>query len=283
MNRAHPFLALAALCLLAPAAQATTVTKQAGNVKADLSYTKGKRFSFDFKNVTLSITRAGQVVQSGAVTPGCVQCPVEPAESSPGGSLSVEDIDADGEQEVLLQLFTGGAHCCTQLMVYGFDPGTGKYLRAFHDFGNTGYDLADLNGDGAKEIETRDDRGAYEFTAYAFSAFPIQIFAYRNRMIVDVTREFPGLVRKDAAHWLKAYRHSGGRARYGAAAVRAPLFAYLADLWLLGQGSKADSFLKAQAKKKIVKKRDPGWPAGARFVKSVNAYLERFGYKGALP
>lgn len=279
MNRTRLTLALAALCLLAPAAQATTITKQAGNVQADLSYTKGKRFSFDSSNVTLSIARAGQVVQSGAVPPGTAGSPVEPLENKPGQSLTVEDIDGDGEQEVLLQLFTGGAHCCSQLMIYGFDPGSGRYLRAFHDFGNTGYDLADLTGDGVKELGTADDRGAYEYAAYAFSAFPIQIFAYRNRMIVDATREFPALVSKDAASWLKAYRHPGGRAHYGTAAVRAPLFAYVADLWLLGQGPKADAFLKAQAKTRIVKKRDPGWPAGAKFVKSVNEYLERFGYK----
>ncbi|MBA3302110.1 MAG: hypothetical protein H0T15_09620 [Thermoleophilaceae bacterium] len=270
-------LALGVAALALPvSAQAVTVSKTSGVVKADLSYVK--RGLFEYRAVGLTITRAGQVAQSGGVEKGCRECPVSPAETERGESLELRDLDADAEPEVLLRLYTGGAHCCTQLMIYGFVPETGTYARAFTDFGNSDYELEDLNGDGTLELRGYDDSAAYAFTSYAGSAFPIRIRAYRNRALVDVTREFPALVERDAARWLRAYRSSSRLLSEFPSVRRARLVAYLADLHLLGRSAEADRFLAAQAKTSAVKRRESGWPSGPVFVRAVEAYLKSAGY-----
>jgi hypothetical protein len=50
-----------------------------------------------------------------------------------------------------------------------------------------------------------DTRMAYLWAAYAFSAFPIQVQAFSDGRLVDVTSQYPTLVRRDAAEaWKNA-------------------------------------------------------------------------------
>jgi hypothetical protein len=48
-----------------------------------------------------------------------------------------------------------------------------------------------------------DPRMAYAWAAFAFSGFPLLAQAFRNGHLVDVTKNYPALVRQDAAMWLK--------------------------------------------------------------------------------
>ena len=95
---------------------------------------------------------------------------------SPGGgnerSIHVRDLNGDDEPEVLLDLYTGGAHCCVLTQVFTFDaPGYRK--AAEHDWADAGYRIADVDGNGTPEIKSADARFAYAFAAFAFSGFPV--------------------------------------------------------------------------------------------------------------
>ncbi len=47
----------------------------------------------------------------------------------------------------------------------------------------------------------------YAFTDGADSGEPIQIWRFVPQRFVDVTRAYPGLIRTDAARWLRLFRH----------------------------------------------------------------------------
>ena len=89
----------------------------------------------------------------------------------------------------MLNLYWGGAHCCTIGLVYSFD-GAG-YRIAEHNFGDPGFRRADLGDDGRTEFLTADDRFAYRYTAYAFSVLPVRVLAWDGSRLSDETAAHP--------------------------------------------------------------------------------------------
>jgi hypothetical protein len=108
---------------------------------------------------------------------------------------------------VLLDLFTGGAHCCLLTQVFAFDGSTYRKVTE-HDWADAGYRLTDIDGDGTPEFKSADARFAYRFAAFAFSGFPIRILHWRDHRFADATGRFRKLVRKDARRWMRIYRHA---------------------------------------------------------------------------
>src|SRR5256885_990630 len=110
--RSTVLAAVAALAALAPAAAADTQTATAGPVAATLSYDHAPD-SFEYTNLQLTITRDGAQVLSGNPSFGDCQSPYcAPGGFTDRGSVFAKDLDGDGEPEVIVDLFTGGAHCC---------------------------------------------------------------------------------------------------------------------------------------------------------------------------
>jgi hypothetical protein len=84
---------------------------------------------------------------------------------------SVADLDADGVQDVLVFHFTGGAHCCSEYLVFSEGAG-GIQLDDWFSLGNGGIgEVEDLDGDGVPELEGWDDRLAY-FADQPYAASP---------------------------------------------------------------------------------------------------------------
>lgn len=211
-----------------PKAQEQTAS---GAVTALFYYTKSTDSTgfTQYKNVSLTILRSGTIAYSGAVPPypGESGASIYPAGYGQTRSVAVRDLDGDGEPEVLLDLYWGGAHCCFWSDVYRYD-GSG-YSVAHHFWGDLGYRLADVSGDGRPEFVSGDDRFAYAFSAFAFSLFPIQIWSYQSGQFTNVTRHYPARIRRDAARSWHYYLRLR-RAHYeteGAAA------AWAADEYLL--------------------------------------------------
>ena len=121
-----------------------------------------------------------------------------------GGAVRVRDLDRDGEPEVLVDLYSGGAHCCFYTDVYRYVARSRTYRPTVGYWGDLSPRLADLGGDGRPEFRTGDDRFAYVFGSFAASAFPIRILRFDHGRFVDVTRHFPRLVRRDAAQPIDA-------------------------------------------------------------------------------
>jgi hypothetical protein len=262
--------ALAALAALAPAALADTETATSGTVTATLSYDHTGDAP-EWTNLQLAIARGGTQVYAADPSFGdCTSPYCSPAGYGLTNSVAVTDLDGDGEPEVVLDLFTGGAHCCFVSRFYRWDGTT--YVPSDRNFGDPGYKLADLDGDGVKEMVTRDWRFGYAFTAFAFSLMPVRIYDLRAGTWSLVTKRFPDRIRADArANWhyfKKAARQNEPR---GAIA------AWAADQYLLGHRAYAKRTLNRLARHR----RLPGLfaPKSQRaFVRDLLRFLGRHGY-----
>ncbi len=103
------------LLVAAPAASASTLRAHAGHVSATLTvkghppYAPAQR---------LTITRAGKVLYDQPVSSKYCSSSCMSAQ----GTLHVVDLEHDRSPDVVLELFSGGAHCCTVLQIFSYDP-----------------------------------------------------------------------------------------------------------------------------------------------------------------
>jgi len=196
-------------------------------------------------------------------------------------SFAVRDLDGDGEPEVVVELNWNGAHCCTWSRVYRYVRSRRTYVPAVHFWGDDGATpkILDLNGDGRPEFSSRDDRFAYAFEAYAFSAFPIQIWSYRDGHFRNFTRRFPAAIRGDARRLWRLYLHYR---RKKDETIRGILPAWAAEEYLLGRGAVVWPALERAAREGYL-----GCPKGGCFfeprdpqtyIKRVRAFLRKTGY-----
>lgn len=209
----------AILLLLASVAKAETRTAQLGNVRVEISY-QGGDFCVTDARARIRIIRGGQTLLN---QPTQVECRLS--------EVRVRDLDGNREPEVLVNFFTGGAHCCTISRIYRYDPNQRRYRSIDTSWGHTGYKLEDLDRDGVPEFNSADNRFAYKFSSFAGSGFPIQIWQYRQGRMIDVTRRYPNLVRRDANNWWQRYIESRNQGYES----KGSLAAYLADKYLIGE------------------------------------------------
>jgi len=206
------------------------ITDTEGNVTALLEWDGAE---VGISNPRLSVTRAGTRYDLTIVDicdVGCILVENEAGDQPGTSMLDAADLDGDGEPEVIVSTFSGGAHCCLTARVLTWD-GTG-YQPLDIAWGDVGFRLDDVDGDGRPELVGQDPVFSAAFTAYAASAFPPLVLHVDHGRTVDVTRSFPKVVRADAASRLKDLR----KARRGDD-IRGLLAAYVADEYLLGRGS----------------------------------------------
>jgi hypothetical protein len=226
-------VALLALALAVPAARAASPQSQTatrGAVTATHTYTQMPDGLFE--NVGLKIVRGGRQLLDqdlGALCPLCLG-------AGPRGTpaLHVRNLDgaANLEPEVYTELWTGGLHCCTELVFSRLaDDGT-HYESIVRDFGDAGDRVADLDGDGTAEIVSADPRFSERFVPFVVSGAPIQILQYDHGSLGDVTRRFPARVRSDLRVWRKLVARQKRRRDGELRGVVAP---YVADECLIGR------------------------------------------------
>jgi hypothetical protein len=182
-----------------------------GGVEARLFYVKPRGdLPKSFKNFRILITRGGVLLVDAPVPPHPTHPDygVVPAGYGERRSIFVSELDGDGEPEVLLDLYWGGAHCCFWSRIYRYDARAARYRVSLHFWGDPYYRLRDVDADGKPEFVTADDRFAYRFTAFAFSGLPIQLWSYRAGRFTNVTRRFPKLVANDATRQWRSYLNS---------------------------------------------------------------------------
>jgi hypothetical protein len=266
------FVATATCLVAAPTALATTQTAVAGSVTATFTFT-GKAPNFHGERLT--IARSGAVVYDQPVVAkfcGKLCWPGPPVGGRP--SVQVVDVEHTGEPDVVLDLYSGGAHCCTVLQIFSFDPAANTYVGTEREFGDPDVRVADLRRDGRFELLTADDSFAYRFTDYAASGLPIQIFTFAGGRFIDVTRSYPALIAKDAAIWLKAFK---GMARAGDPDSVGVIAAWAADEDLLGHTGLVSRYLHRQAAAGHLNA--PFGAGGSRFVANLQRFLRRRGYR----
>ncbi len=93
------------------------------------------------------------------------------------GELTTGDITGDGYPDLVLETYSGGAHCCFSSIVYELGPSLDMVLQTRE--GNCGGDFEDLDGDGVLEFITCDDTFAYVYCSFAGSPLVKVILAYQ--------------------------------------------------------------------------------------------------------
>lgn len=97
---------------------------------------------------------------------------------------------SDPVPSVLLQGFTGGAHCCATLsLVTPFNGGLKTLTLDAIDGSGTDRFPEDIDKDGTVEIYRQDDRFRYQFASGAGSFSPPLLYNVRNGELVDVSSE----------------------------------------------------------------------------------------------
>jgi hypothetical protein len=236
-------------------ALAKAVTVSSGGVTAELTYTPGK-FSMD-SDVAMRITQGSSLLSSGAAAGQCGKsCQVVP------NPVSVVNLEP-GQPDVVLEVSSGGAHCCFSDLVYSPASSGHSYKQTDYDFGNAGDKLVDLNNDGLMEFETADNSFAYRFSDYAESAMPIEVLSYAKHQFTNVTRRYPALIAQDAKLWWGYYVKDHDSGRVGLIA------AWAADEWNLGQRAHAYRVLSGEIGKSHI---------GLKFVNQLTNFLIHHGY-----
>lgn len=261
---------LTALLPASARAASGSETQSSGRVSATLGYTTSPEAIAS----TLTITRDGQTAFTGPIgvricgTDGGRFCgPVGAIGDALGKSLVVADLDGNDEPEVIVQLYSGGAHCCSYSTIARW---TGSaYTLGTRNWGDPGYRIADLGHDGRFEFLSADDRFAYLFASYAYSGLPLQILRYDAGRFSDVTGSFPDRIAKDAAIWWRAYRKSRGDAQ-----ARGLIAAWAADRYRLGRRASALRTLRAAARSGEL----GGRRSARTFVTRLDHRLTAWGY-----
>jgi hypothetical protein len=261
--------AIASCTVLGTAASdafASTQTAHLGNVTATFT------FHGTFPTISgqrLKIVRAGKVAYGApVVSPKCgTGCALG---GTPQGASSVHvlRLEPGAEPDVVLDLYTGGAHCCWLEQVFYFDPVANTYRKVEHDFGNGGDEIKPIGPGGRLEFVGADDRFAYLFTSFAASGLPIRILDFGQHHFNDVTRAHPALIKRDAARWLSAFRH-----HY--ADGEGLIAAWAADEDLLGHMRLVASTLATEQHAGHL---NGPIESGAKFVAALERKLRQFGY-----
>jgi hypothetical protein len=253
----------ASLFACAAPAYPDQITAQSGSVRAVVQYASAPQSGMiDLQRIR--IMRGGNVAYDGALPNGFTQARLDALPGQP--LLAVRELDDEGEPEVMLSTFTGGAHCCFGVVIYGYDREAATYRVVAHDFSDTGYSLKQVGGLSYPQFLGADARFAYVFTNFAASAFPIQIWRYSAGDLVEVTSCYPSLITADAnQNWTAAVEGAKNDQP-----VTGVLAAYAADEYMLGDGQ--------QAIKKIMK---TGYnDITDDYAERLAAFLSNNGYVG---
>ena len=90
--------------------------------------------------------------------------------------------------QVVVTNYSGGAHCCATTTFISKEKPTAPWSRTTSsELDGEGYAFEDVNGDGAMELISVDNRFLYSFGSYAGSFAPIEIHQLIAGKIIDVS------------------------------------------------------------------------------------------------
>jgi hypothetical protein len=286
--RTSGWLASAALAvaLAVPAGAAaqsrTAETATDGTVTAELSYVKrerGKgRFKFlEYRDFRVKISRAGAVLYDQPVGEPCERFCTPTESALTGKHVGLRDLNADGEPEAVVDLFTGGASCCVLVLAYGFDATANTYRRASLDTGG-GFVARDLDHDGVIELVGDDFRFRGLFTCGACGPRPIRIWHHGLRRFPVVTTGFPAKIRQHARRMRRFYART--RRMHEAAFVKGALTPLTADLCLLDRCGRGFRLVRAAIRRGELNRRSvfDVSPLGTNYLRALKRFLRRTHY-----
>jgi hypothetical protein len=107
----------------------------------------------------------------------------------PATEASIAEMDpANDTPEVYFTSYSGGAHCCSHVIV-ATKTGEGWKAVEVGEFDSDGDYLEDADGNGRAEIVLADNRFLYRFDCYACSAAPLRVLGIDGGAVVDLSTE----------------------------------------------------------------------------------------------
>ncbi len=221
--------AIATVCTVGLVACATELTQareveqlQTDSVVAELSYDLNE--AYRPVNPRLTIESDGQVMLDEAL----------PSDGSERPSLAeIVDLNGDGQLEVIVDLQVGMRGRAS--LIYGPTEGGSYSLAQRQEWAINNYQLEDLDNSGTPEFIASDRRLSGYFASQAGTAYPKQIWQYRQGELQDVTTEFPEVLRQGAQEMWEAVEDAQAADREH----RGYLAAYLANKANLGEADQA--------------------------------------------
>ena len=112
--------------------------------------------------------------------------------------LTGRDITGEGNPDVIIRGYSGGAHCCFYTIVCDLGEELRIYATPDSPEGNCPGEFVDLDGDGTYEFVTCDDSFAYRYCCYAGSpAVKAVLRLVPGKGFVPVSPEFSQLYEED--------------------------------------------------------------------------------------
>jgi hypothetical protein len=247
-----------------------TLEKRHGSLNAVLTVQRWKtRYgAFEFRRMKLVVRNGGHTVFNRLL------CSEDRCSIASQHWLDLKNVWGDAAPEVVLDTYTGGAHCCFESLIVLTGGGHAGHAIS-HFWGDPGYSVKTLGG--APVFVTADDRFAYAFTSFAASGLPVEVFAIGAHGVMnDVTQSQLTLVKKDAAQWWHAYTSLRGKSAEDD--IRGVLGAWCADEYRLDDKAACDTELASALKKGYLK--GPGiWPQNAKYIAFLHRELAKWGYR----
>jgi S1-C subfamily serine protease len=105
-------------------------------------------------------------------------------------NVGIVRLDRETSQpQIVLDYFTGGAHCCTVTKIVTLDRSGIWRVVSGGTLDGGGYRIADLTGDGVSDLVSVDNAFLYAFDCYVCSAAPIKISRLVGQQIENVTNQ----------------------------------------------------------------------------------------------
>ena len=115
----------------------------------------------------------------------------------PYAMVQIAEMDqSNGTPEIIFQSFSGGAHCCTMPIIVTKQNHQWLCLE-LGSFDGGLKRISDLNQDGLYEYVTVDNAFLYQFSSYAASVAPPQIWQLQSGKIINATKQ------PQYRHWLE--------------------------------------------------------------------------------
>ncbi len=152
-------------------------------------------------------------------------------------SILLKDLDGNNIPEVIISTNSGGAHCCTNFIIYTWQKNQFVETKT-GDLNAGGGVFKDLNGDGKIEFLTEDNAFLYQFSSYAGSFPPSQILSFNNG---EFKNQYPQKLKSTAWQMYQAFLES----KKESYEVNGILAGYVAEKILLGEYKAGWKFMLA--------------------------------------